>query len=118
MNPINLRDKFSLFSDHWHPRIVGELNGQQVKLAKIEGEFDWHSHEQEDELFLVLAGSFRMDFEGHSVEVGTGEMLIVPRGIRHRPVAEQECHILLFEPKGTVNTGAERTERTIEPDWI
>lgn len=118
MNPVNLSQKLAQFDDHWHPRIVGELNGQHVKLAKISGEFDWHSHEHEDELFLVLAGSFRMDFEERSVQLGQGEMLIVPRGIRHRPVAEEECHILLFEPVGTVNTGEERTERTVNPEWL
>jgi len=118
MNPVNLSQKLAQFDDHWHPRIVGELNGQHVKLAKISGEFEWHSHEREDELFLVLAGSFRMDFEERSVQLEQGEMLIVPRGVRHRPVAQEECHILLFEPVGTVNTGEERSERTVTPEWL
>ena len=105
MNAINLAQKLSLFSDHWHPRIVGELNGQQVKLAKLQGEFIWHDHADEDELFLVLKGRLRMEFRDRVVELGEGEMLIVPRGVEHRPIAEEEVHVLLFEPASTRHTG-------------
>ena len=105
MNPINLAEKLSRFSDHWHPRIVGELNGQHVKLAKLQGEFVWHDHADEDELFLVLRGRLRMEFRDRVVELGEGEMLIVPRGVEHRPIAGQEVHVLLFEPAATKHTG-------------
>jgi len=105
VNRINLAEKLATFADHWNPRIIGELNGQHVKLAKFQGAFIWHSHEHEDELFLVLDGSFRMEFRDRHVDLTAGEMLIVPRGVEHRPVAEREVHVLLFEPAGTVNTG-------------
>lgn len=113
MNAVNLREKLSLFADHWNPRIVGELNGQHVKLAKFQGEFVWHAHEHEDELFLVLHGSFRMDFRDRSVTVREGEFLIVPKGVEHRPFAESEVHILLFEPAGILHTGGVESERTV-----
>lgn len=105
MEVINLARKLSLFSDHWHPRIVGELNGQHVKLARLQGEFVWHDHTDEDELFLVLKGRLRMEFRDRTVELGEGEMLIVPRGVEHRPIAEEEVHVLLFEPASTRHTG-------------
>ena len=105
MDKVNLAEKFASFSDHWRPRIVGALNGQEVKLVKFQGEFVWHSHEKEDELFLVCVGRFRMDFRDHSVELAPGEFLIVPRGVEHRPVAEEEVEVLLFEPAATRNTG-------------
>lgn len=105
MQTINLAEKLSLFSDHWTPRIVGELNGQQVKLAKLQGEFVWHDHANEDELFLVLKGRLRMEFRDRTVELGEGEMLIVPRGVEHRPSADEEVHVLLFEPASTRHTG-------------
>ena len=105
MEKVNLREKFSLFSEHWKPKIVGDLNGQQVKLVKFAGAFVWHRHEAEDELFLVVEGSFRMEFRDRNVWLEKGEFLIVPRGVEHRPVAEEEVHVLLFEPAGTVNTG-------------
>lgn len=105
MNAINLAEKLTRFSDHWHPRVIGELNGQQVKLAKLQGEFVWHDHADEDELFLVLKGRLRMEFRDRAVEVGEGEMIIVPRGVEHRPVAEEEVHLMLFEPAGTKHTG-------------
>lgn len=113
MQVVNLREKLALFSDHWNPRIVGELNGQQVKLAKFQGEFVWHSHAGEDELFLVLRGNFRMEFRDRSVEVSEGEFLIVPRGVEHRPVAESEVDILLFEPAVTRHTGDVESELTV-----
>lgn len=101
----NLDAKFALFSEQWRPKLVAELNGQEVKLAKVEGEFPWHHHEHEDELFLVWRGSIRLEFRDGSVTLNEGEMLVVPRGVEHRPVAEKEAHILLFEPKGVLNTG-------------
>jgi mannose-6-phosphate isomerase-like protein (cupin superfamily) len=114
MDKVNLAAKLSLFSDHWNPRIVGELNGQQVKLVKFEGPFVWHRHENEDELFLVVKGRFRMEFRDRDVWLEEGELLIVPRGVEHRPVAEEEVHVLLFEPASTLNTGNVRSERTVE----
>lgn len=114
MNRINLAEKLSLFSRHWDPQIIAELNGQHVKLAKIQGEFVWHHHDHEDELFLVLRGSFRMEYRDRVVELREGDMVVVPRGVEHRPVAEHECSILLFEPAGTVNTGNTRGELTRE----
>lgn len=116
---IVLEEKFAGFSDHWNPRIVAELNGQHVKLAKIQGAFDWHSHEHEDELFFVHRGEFHMEFRDRTVLLRAGDMLVVPRGVEHRPVAESECEIMLFEPAATVNTGAvvsERTRATLQ--WI
>jgi mannose-6-phosphate isomerase-like protein (cupin superfamily) len=116
---VNLSEKLALFRDHWHPRIVGELNGQQVKLVKFVGEFVWHRHEHEDELFLVVKGRFRMEFRDRQVWLEEGEFLIVPRGVEHRPVAEQEAQVLLFEPASTLNTGDVRNERTVsQPGWI
>jgi len=105
MHPVNLKDKLALFSAHWDPKIVGELNGQHVKLVKFLGPFVWHRHENEDELFLVLQGSFEMEFRDRTVPVREGEFLIVPRGVEHRPVAASEVHVLLFEPVSTLNTG-------------
>lgn len=111
---INLADKLSRFADTWSPRIVGELNGQQVKLAKLEGEFVWHHHEDEDELFLVIEGELRMELEDRSLELRPGEMCIVPRGVEHRPVCRVPTSVLLFEPAGTLNTGNVRGLRTVE----
>jgi mannose-6-phosphate isomerase-like protein (cupin superfamily) len=114
MQKINLAEKFSCISDHWNPRIVGELNGQQVKLAKFKGEFVWHKHDAEDELFLVVRGRFRMEFRDRHVWLEEGEILIVPRGVEHRPVADEEVEVMLFEPASTLNTGNVRNERTID----
>ncbi len=113
MEKVNLAEKLALFDEPWQPRIVAELNGQHVKLAKIRGPFVWHHHDGEDELFLVVRGSFRMELRDRTIELAEGDMLVVPRGVEHRPVAEQECHILLFEPAGTVNTGSAGGERTV-----
>ena len=112
MHKINLHEKFGLFSEHWSPKIVGELNGQHVKLAKFKGEFVFHQHENEDELFMVIKGKFRMEFRDKTVEVNEGEMLIVPRGIEHKPVTEEEVWVMLFEPASTLNTGNIINERT------
>lgn len=105
MDKINICQKLSQFSEHWSPKIIAELNGQEVKLAKIKGEFDWHSHADEDELFFVVSGSFVMEYRDRSVELNEGELVVVPRGVEHRPVASVECSIMLFEPAGVVNTG-------------
>jgi mannose-6-phosphate isomerase-like protein (cupin superfamily) len=110
---VNLRQKLARFTDSWKPKIVGELNGQQVKLVKFVGEFVWHHHDHEDELFLVVRGCFRMEFRDRHVWLEEGEFLIVPRGVEHRPVAEEEAHVLLFEPATTLNTGNLRNERTV-----
>lgn len=110
---VNLREKLALFDSHWDPKIVGELNGQHVKLVKFQGEFVWHHHEHEDELFLVVNGRSTMQFRDRDVALEEGEFLIVPRGVEHRPVAEREVHVLLFEPATTVNTGNVVTERTV-----
>jgi mannose-6-phosphate isomerase-like protein (cupin superfamily) len=114
MKPLNLADAFSRIPDHWNPRIVGELNGQHVKLAKLEGEFVWHHHEHEDELFLVLRGRLDMHLRDGVVAIHEGEFFIVPRGVEHKPVADDEVHVLLFEPASTLNTGNVRNERTRE----
>ncbi len=114
VDKINLTDKLSQFDEHWSPRIVAELNGQHVKLAKVKGAFVWHHHEDEDELFYVLKGRLTIEFRDRSIELGPGECLVVPRGVEHRPVAEEETHILMFEPAGTLNTGNVRSERTVE----
>ncbi len=111
---VNLARKLASFSGHWEPKIVGELNGQLVKLVKFQGEFEWHHHDREDELFLVVKGRFTMEFRDRKVEVNAGELVIVPRGVEHRPVAEEEAHVLLFEPASTLNTGNVRNERTRE----
>lgn len=113
MEKVNLAEKFSLFSEHWSPKVVGELNGQQVKLAKLLGTFDWHHHEQEDELFLVVKGSLTLRLRDRDVELQEGEFFIVPAGVEHQPVAEREVHVLLFEPASTLNTGNLRNERTV-----
>jgi mannose-6-phosphate isomerase-like protein (cupin superfamily) len=119
MQKISLTGKLALFSTHWDPKIVGELNGQHVKLVKLLGEFVWHSHEVEDELFLVLHGSLEMQLRDHTVTLGEGELIIVPHGVEHRPVAAQETHVLLSEPASTVNTGTAPGELTVErPEWV
>src|SRR6476620_2068299 len=121
MKKINLHEKLSLINDHWNPRIIGELNGQYLKLVKFEGPFTWHHHESEDEMFLVVKGRFRMEFRepNDSTENGPGEIwleegefCIVPRGVEHRPVADEEAHVLLFEPATTLNTGNVENELT------
>lgn len=119
MDKINVSEKFSKFNDYWNPRIIGSLNGQHVKAARLKGEFVWHQHEQEDELFYVLKGTLRMEFRDRVEWIGPGEMIIVPRGVEHKPVAEEEVEVLLFEPATTLNTGTEENERTRKNlEWI
>lgn len=124
MQKVRLSEALASFNDVWSPRIVGELNGQHVKLVKLQGEFIWHHHATEDEMFLVIEGSFQMQFRDAAgnvrhLEVQEGEFVIVPRGTEHRPCAAEECHVLLFEPAGTLNTGNVKDDRTVEkPNWI
>jgi len=119
MEKINLEQKLSLFSEHWSPKIVGELNGQQVKLAKLKGEFVWHKHDLEDELFFVIKGVLFIEFRDKSVSLKENEFIIVPRGIEHKPVAEEEVWIMLFEPASTLNTGDIQNELTKKDlNWI
>jgi mannose-6-phosphate isomerase-like protein (cupin superfamily) len=119
VDKVNLTEKFALFDEYWSPKIVGGLNGQYVKLAKLKGEFVWHHHEAEDELFLVLEGRLIIRLRDRDVVLDPGEFLIVPRGVEHKPVAEKEVRVLLFEPMSTLHTGTVRTERTVDKlDWI
>lgn len=129
MNKINLRQKLSLINDHWNPRIISELNGQYLKLVKFKGPFTWHHHETEDEMFLVVKGRFRMEFrEGNDanalaqqrdVWLEEGEFIVVPRGVEHRPVADEEAEVLLFEPASTLNTGNVQDEFTVPKlEWL
>ncbi|HEU5291323.1 MAG TPA: cupin domain-containing protein [Cyclobacteriaceae bacterium] len=112
MEKINIAEKLSKFSDHWNPRIIGELNGQQVKAAKLKGEFFFHHHEREDEMFLVVKGTLKMEFKDRTEIIKPGEFIIVPRGVEHKPVADEEVELLLFEPASTLNTGNIQNERT------
>jgi len=112
MNKVNMEEKFLLFQDYFNPRIVGELNGQQVKLVKFKGEFVWHKHDNEDEMFYVVKGEFKMEFRDKIVEINEQEFLIVPKGIEHKPSAENEASIMLFEPAATLNTGDTKSDLT------
>ena len=120
MEKVNLSKKLTLFNDLWSPKIVGELNGQYVKLAKLKGEFVWHQHEAEDEMFLVIKGTLVIQIRDEDdIVLEPGEFCIIPRGVRHKPVAEQEVHIMLFEPKSTYHTGDVKTDKTVEKqEWI
>jgi mannose-6-phosphate isomerase-like protein (cupin superfamily) len=118
MQTVKLAEKLALITDYWSPRAVGAVNDFLVKLVKLKGEFLWHAHETEDELFLVLEGTLRMQFRDREILVGTGELLIVPHGTEHRPVADGEVHVLLLEPASTVNTGTAGGERTREAEWL
>src|SRR3954464_4371612 len=113
MDKVTLASKFASFSEHWSPKIVGELNGQHVKIVKFVGEFVWHHHDHEDEMFLVHRGRFRMELRDREIELRAGDFLIVPRGVEHRPVADEEVEVVLFEPAGTLNTGNVQSERTV-----
>ena len=118
MDKINLSEKFALFSEQWRPKIVGELNDAHVKLAKLQGEFVWHQHENEDEMFMIHKGRLLIKFRDKDVWLDKGEFLIIPKGIEHKPVAEEEVELILIEPKTTVNTGDTQSERTIEAEWL
>lgn len=119
MKKVNLKEKLAKFSDYWNPRIVGELNGQQVKLAKFKGVFVWHRHDNEDEMFFVIKGNFKMEFRDKTVHLEENEFLIVPKGVEHRPIAEEEVSVMLFEPASIINTGDKKSEMTRNNlDWI
>jgi len=118
MDVINLSQKFDLFNEYWQPRIAGELNDSYVKLAKLKGEFVWHKHDDEDELFLVIKGRLQIKLRERDLWIGEGEFVIIPKGVEHCPVAAEEVHALLLEPKSTLNTGEERNERSVDPQWI
>ena len=119
ISKVNLKEKLSLFDDRWSPKIVGELNDSYVKLVKVKGEFHWHHHANEDELFLVLKGRLLMKLQDQELWIEEGEFVIIPKGVEHLPVAEEEVHLMLLEPKSTLNTGNVRSERTIDnPAWI
>lgn len=113
MHTVDLKEKFSLFDEFWQPKIVGELNGQYVKLAKLKGEFVWHQHENEDELFMVIKGKLKIKLRDKDVILNEGQFFIIPRGVEHLPVAEEEVHVMLFEPQSVINTGDKKNERTV-----
>ena len=116
---INFREKLSKFDDHWSPRVIAEMNDYQFKLAKVQGDFDWHSHADTDEAFIIVDGELEIEFRDGKVRLKTGEMFVVPKGVEHKPVAENECHIMLVEPKGTVNTGDASSHLTAQNDvWV
>jgi mannose-6-phosphate isomerase-like protein (cupin superfamily) len=116
---INLKEKLSKFSDYWSPKVIAEMNDYQFKLVKIKDDFDWHSHKTTDEVFIVIKGRMRIDFRYDSVTLSKGEMLVVPKGVEHKPYAEQECELMIVEPKGIVNTGDSHSDLTAENDvWI
>ncbi len=114
MNKVDLKDKFSLFNEHWQPKVVGELNGQYVKLVKLKGEFIWHQHENEDELFMVIKGKLKIKLKEREIDLDEGQFFIIPRGVEHLPVAEEEVHVMLFEPQSVLNTGNQKNDRTVE----
>lgn len=114
IDKVNIDKKLSLFDDYWSPRIAGELNGQQVKLVKFKGEFSWHHHDNEDEMFLVIKGKFSMELKDKSIEINEGEYIIIPKGVEHKPVAEEEVQVMLFEPATTLNTGNIKNDFTKE----
>ena len=119
MDIINLKEKLSKFSDHWSPKVIAELNDYQFKLVKIQGEFVWHNHPDTDEVFIVIEGTMNIEFENETVRLTEGEMLVVPKGVEHKPYAEKECKVMLVEPRGVVNTGDSDSELTADNDvWI
>ena len=119
MKKINLEDKLSKFSEHWSPKVIAEMNDYQFKLVKIEGEFVWHEHPDTDEVFIVIEGTMHIEFEDRTIELREGEMLVVPKGVRHKPYAEEECKVMLVEPRGVVNTGDAEGDLTApNDDWI
>ena len=119
MKKINLEEKLSKFSEHWSPKVIAEMNDYQFKLVKIEGEFVWHDHPDTDEVFIVIEGTMKIEFEDRTIELNEGEMLVVPKGVRHKPYAEEECKVMLVEPRGVVNTGDAEGDLTApNDDWI
>jgi mannose-6-phosphate isomerase-like protein (cupin superfamily) len=118
MDKISLSQKFELFNEHWSPRIVAELNESHIKLVKLQGEFVWHHHENEDELFYVVKGRLLMKLRDGDVWIDEGEMIVIPKGVEHMPVAPEEVLVMLIEPKSTLNTGNVQNERTVEAQWI
>src|SRR5258706_7376368 len=115
-HPINLQEKLCKFSEHWSPKIIARMNDYQIKLAKVEGEFDWHTHPETDELFLVVKGKLNIHFHDGVIALNEGDLYVVPKGIEHKPVADEECHIMLIEPVGTVNTGNVVSDKTAPND--
>lgn len=116
---VNISEKFTKFNDYWNPRVIGELNGSEVKATKLKGEFMWHTHDEEDEMFLVVKGNLLIRLRDKNIQVGEGEFVVIPKGVEHLPVATEEVHVLLFEPKGTLNTGNVVNERTVSnPEQI
>ena len=119
MGKINLKQKLSIFSEHWSPKVISELNDYQIKLVKIQGDFIWHNHSETDELFLVIEGKMKIEFKDRTVELNKGELYVVPKGVEHRPYAEDECQIMLIEPRGVINTGENKNDLTASNDvWI
>jgi len=119
MKTINFKDKLEKFSEHWSPKVIAEMNDYQFKLVKIQGEFVWHNHADTDEVFIVIEGSMKIQFENETIELKEGEMLVVPKGIEHKPIAELECKVMLVEPRGVLNTGESDSELTADNDvWI
>jgi len=119
MGKVNFQDKLAKFSEHWTPKVIAEMNDYQFKLVKIQGEFVWHNHSDTDEVFIVIEGSMKIEFDEETVELNEGEMYVVPKGVQHKPYAENECKVMLVEPKGVVNTGESDGELTAENDiWI
>ena len=119
MGKVNFQDKLAKFSEHWTPKVIAEMNDYQFKLVKIQGEFVWHNHSDTDEVFIVIEGSMKIEFDDKTVELNEGEMYVVPKGVQHKPYAEQECKVMLVEPKGVVNTGESDSELTADNDvWI
>jgi mannose-6-phosphate isomerase-like protein (cupin superfamily) len=118
ISKVNFDQKLSLFSEHWSPKIIAQMNDYVFKLAKIEGEFIWHSHPETDEVFIVLEGSMTIDFRDGLLHLQQGEMCVVPKTVEHKPRADRECHILLIEPSGTINTGDVESDKSVEDDWI
>ena len=118
MNVVNIAKKFNLFQEYWSPRIAGELNDSYIKLAKLKGEFVWHHHENEDELFLVIKGKLLIKLRDGDLWLDEGEFAVIPKGVEHCPVAEEEVHVMLLEPKSTLNTGNIQNERTVAAQWI
>ena len=119
MGKINLKEKLSIFSEHWSPKVISELNDYQIKLVKIQGDFVWHNHSETDELFFVIEGKMKIEFKDKTVELNKGELYVVPKGVEHRPYAEDECQIMLIEPRGVINTGENKNDLTASNDvWI